>query len=147
MVCFYFLGFFPLPFPHRKKRKKEKKKQGLNVTISKRQHSSRHSREYYDAPKVFARSHQSSDDDDSARAAVLSSSKALSILFIPSLKEVSTCQVIWCIRIHPLVWCSDAVCFHSMNTSAYIFSMFMKWPLVKHGFNPQCFTSHGCQCI
>ena len=49
--------------------------------------SSRHSREYYDAPKAFARSHQSSDDDESARAAVLSSSKALSILFIPSLKE------------------------------------------------------------
>ncbi|RVW14079.1 Serine/threonine-protein kinase 24 [Vitis vinifera] len=49
--------------------------------------SSRHSREYYDAPKAFARSRQSSDDDESARAAVLSSSKALSILFIPSLKE------------------------------------------------------------
>eukprot|EP00261_Vitis_vinifera_P031599 XP_019072842.1 PREDICTED: germinal center kinase 1 isoform X4 [Vitis vinifera] len=66
---------------------KRKTEQITSSSDSSRQHSSRHSREYYDAPKAFARSRQSSDDDESARAAVLSSSKALSILFIPSLKE------------------------------------------------------------
>ncbi|KAJ6301566.1 hypothetical protein OIU77_015803 [Salix suchowensis] len=47
--------------------------------------SSRSSREYFDAPKAFARSQQAIDIEESARIA--SSSTPLSVLLIPSLKE------------------------------------------------------------
>uniref|UniRef100_A0A6N2NJ79 non-specific serine/threonine protein kinase n=1 Tax=Salix viminalis TaxID=40686 RepID=A0A6N2NJ79_SALVM len=56
--------------------------------------SSRSSREYFDAPKAFARSQQAIDVEESARIA--SSSTPLSVLLIPSLKEVSN-QMILCI--------------------------------------------------
>ncbi|KAK9265764.1 hypothetical protein L1049_003382 [Liquidambar formosana] len=49
--------------------------------------SSRHSHEYYDAQRVFTRSHQASDDEESARISAASSSVPLSVLLIPSLKE------------------------------------------------------------
>ncbi|XP_057976429.1 uncharacterized protein LOC131163733 isoform X2 [Malania oleifera] len=49
--------------------------------------SSRHSREYFDAPKVLPRSRQPSDDDESARLSAAASSASLSSLLIPSLKE------------------------------------------------------------
>lgn len=49
--------------------------------------SLRQSHEYVDAPKVFPRSSQASDDEESAK--VIAQSAALSILLIPSLKEVS----------------------------------------------------------
>lgn len=48
----------------------------------------RNSQEYFDAPKVLPRSRNASDDEDSAKA--LSASASLSVLLIPSLKEVST---------------------------------------------------------
>ncbi|KAL5131679.1 Serine/threonine-protein kinase svkA [Glycine soja] len=47
--------------------------------------SSRPSREYFDAPKAFSRSHYSIDDEESAK--IISSSVPLSVLLIPSLKE------------------------------------------------------------
>ncbi|CAN6694325.1 unnamed protein product [Malus baccata var. baccata] len=47
--------------------------------------SSRQSHEYFDARKAFPRSSQASDDEESAK--VISSSAALSIVLIPSLKE------------------------------------------------------------
>ncbi|XP_050370938.1 uncharacterized protein LOC126788948 [Argentina anserina] len=47
--------------------------------------SSRQSHDYFDAPKASSRSSQASDDDESEK--VLSSSAALSMLLIPSLKE------------------------------------------------------------
>ncbi|KAF8411130.1 hypothetical protein HHK36_003669 [Tetracentron sinense] len=49
--------------------------------------SSSHSHEYFDAQKVLPRSRQASDDEESARISAASSSPALSILLIPSLKE------------------------------------------------------------
>ncbi|KAA8526814.1 hypothetical protein F0562_008957 [Nyssa sinensis] len=49
--------------------------------------SSRQSRNYFDAQKVFPRSRQASDEEDSARISAASSSAPLSILLIPSLKE------------------------------------------------------------
>ncbi|XP_007021552.2 PREDICTED: germinal center kinase 1 isoform X2 [Theobroma cacao] len=48
--------------------------------------SSRGSREYFDAQRVFPRSRQPSDDEENAKIA--SSSVSLSMLLIPSLKEV-----------------------------------------------------------
>ncbi|XVF18797.1 hypothetical protein REPUB_Repub11eG0054200 [Reevesia pubescens] len=48
--------------------------------------SSRSSREYFDAQKLFARSRQPSDDEENAKIA--SSSVPISMLLIPSLKEV-----------------------------------------------------------
>ncbi|KAF2286043.1 hypothetical protein GH714_009891 [Hevea brasiliensis] len=48
--------------------------------------SSRSSRDYYDAQRVFPRSRQASEDEESSRIA--SSSAPLSVLFLPSLKEV-----------------------------------------------------------
>ncbi|XP_058001473.1 uncharacterized protein LOC110666280 isoform X2 [Hevea brasiliensis] len=45
------------------------------------------SRDYYDAQRVFPRSRQASEDEESSRIA--SSSAPLSVLFLPSLKEVS----------------------------------------------------------
>ena len=56
----------------------------------------RSTREYFAAPKVFSRSRQASDDEESARIA--SSAAPLSVLLIPSLKEVSN-QVILCINL------------------------------------------------
>ncbi|KAL2496375.1 Protein kinase superfamily protein [Forsythia ovata] len=50
--------------------------------------SSRPSRDYFDAQKAFSGSHQASDDEDNARTAASSSSAPLSLLLIPSLKEV-----------------------------------------------------------
>ncbi|PKI37653.1 hypothetical protein CRG98_041946 [Punica granatum] len=49
--------------------------------------SSRNSQEYFDAPKVLPRSRNASDDEESAKT--LSASAPLSVLLIPSLKEVS----------------------------------------------------------
>ncbi|KAL2496428.1 Protein kinase superfamily protein [Forsythia ovata] len=48
----------------------------------------RPSRDYFDAQKAFSGSHQASDDEDNARTAASSSSAPLSLLLIPSLKEV-----------------------------------------------------------
>ncbi|XP_043807145.1 serine/threonine-protein kinase 3/4 isoform X3 [Manihot esculenta] len=48
--------------------------------------SSRSSREYFDAQRVFPRSQQASEDEESTRIA--SSSAPLSVLLMPSLKEV-----------------------------------------------------------
>ncbi|OMO53506.1 hypothetical protein COLO4_36710 [Corchorus olitorius] len=48
--------------------------------------SSRSSREYFDAQRLFPRSRQASDDEENAKVA--SSSVPLSMLLIPSLKEV-----------------------------------------------------------
>ncbi|KAL6999546.1 non-specific serine,threonine protein kinase [Sarracenia purpurea var. burkii] len=50
--------------------------------------SSRHSRDYFNAQKVYPRSSQASDEEDSARLAAASLSAPLSMLLIPSLKEV-----------------------------------------------------------
>ncbi|KAK3034987.1 hypothetical protein RJ639_033365 [Escallonia herrerae] len=52
--------------------------------------SSRHSQDYFDALKAFPKPRQASDEEDSARTAALSSSAPLSVLLIPSLKEVSS---------------------------------------------------------
>nr|XP_027064486.1 germinal center kinase 1-like isoform X2 [Coffea arabica] len=51
---------------------------------------SRHTEEYLDAQKALPRSHQTSDEEDAARSSAASSSAPLSILLIPSLKEVIT---------------------------------------------------------
>ncbi|GKV47219.1 hypothetical protein SLEP1_g54136 [Rubroshorea leprosula] len=53
--------------------------------------SSRDSLEYFDAQRAFPRSRQASHDDEKAKIA--SSSAPLSMLLIPSLKEVRTK---WC---------------------------------------------------
>lgn len=47
----------------------------------------RHSREYFDAPKVLSRLHQATDNKDIARTAAESSSVPLSVLLIPSLND------------------------------------------------------------
>lgn len=52
--------------------------------------SSRHSEDYFDVQKAFPRSRQISDEEDAARSSAASSSPPLSILLIPSLKEVIT---------------------------------------------------------
>lgn len=49
----------------------------------------RHSRDYFDAQKALSGSRQSNDEDN-ARTAAVSSSAPLSLLLIPSLKEVNT---------------------------------------------------------
>jgi hypothetical protein len=75
---------------------KKKKKQVLVITIFKEQHFYlRHSREYFDAQKGFSRSQHASDDEESLKIA--SSSVPLSVLLIPSLKEVSTQKCLLCI--------------------------------------------------
>ncbi|KAM7492569.1 hypothetical protein LguiA_035490 [Lonicera macranthoides] len=53
--------------------------------------SVRHSRDYFDALKAFPRSHQATEEPDSARTSASSSlpSSPLSVLVIPSLKEVT----------------------------------------------------------
>ncbi|XP_060191087.1 uncharacterized protein LOC132620429 isoform X2 [Lycium barbarum] len=54
--------------------------------------TSRHSRDYLDAQKVFSRSRHTSDDEDSARTHAAPSSATLSVLLIPSLKEAATSE-------------------------------------------------------
>ncbi|CAL5341975.1 unnamed protein product [Camellia sinensis] len=49
--------------------------------------SSRHSRDFFDAQKVFQRSRQASDEEDNARVVAASLSAPLSMLLIPSLKD------------------------------------------------------------
>ncbi|XP_027061643.1 germinal center kinase 1-like isoform X1 [Coffea eugenioides] len=51
---------------------------------------SRHTEEYLDAQKALPKSRQTSDEEDAARSSAASSSAPLSILLIPSLKEVIT---------------------------------------------------------
>ena len=66
-----------------------KKKNNLVITIFKgKNFYLRHSREYFDAQKGFSRSYHTSDDEESVKIAP--SSVPLSVLLIPSLKEVST---------------------------------------------------------
>ncbi|XP_075488806.1 uncharacterized protein LOC142527768 isoform X1 [Primulina tabacum] len=50
--------------------------------------SSRHSHDYFDAQKAFARSHPSSDDEDNSRSYAAALSTPLSVLLIPALKDV-----------------------------------------------------------
>lgn len=50
--------------------------------------SPRRGREYVDAQKGFARSHHPNDEEENARLSAASSSAALSVLFMPSLKEI-----------------------------------------------------------
>ncbi|KAL6554221.1 hypothetical protein OROMI_019894 [Orobanche minor] len=52
---------------------------------------SSHSRDYFDAQKAFSRSHNASDDEDNAKSSAAALSAPLSILLIPSLKDVSSC--------------------------------------------------------
>lgn len=67
----------------------EKKSQGMFIAIVKGWYFYlRHSRDYFDAQKGFSRPQYESDDEESLKVA--SSSVALSVLLIPSLKEVST---------------------------------------------------------
>lgn len=47
---------------------------------------SRSSRDYFDAQRFFPRSRQPSDDEENAK--IISSSVSLSMLLIPSIKEV-----------------------------------------------------------
>ncbi|XP_009596197.1 uncharacterized protein [Nicotiana tomentosiformis] len=54
--------------------------------------SSRHSRDYLDAQKVFSRSRHASDEEDGARTYAAPSSATLSVLLIPSLKEAATSE-------------------------------------------------------
>lgn len=54
--------------------------------------SSRHSRDYLDAQKVFSRSRHTSDEEDGARTYAAPSSATLSVLLIPSLKEAATSE-------------------------------------------------------
>lgn len=54
--------------------------------------SSRHSRDYLDAQKVFSRSRHTSDEEDGARTYPIPSSATLSVLLIPSLKEAATSE-------------------------------------------------------
>ncbi|KAK4355389.1 hypothetical protein RND71_024360 [Anisodus tanguticus] len=54
--------------------------------------TSRHSRDYLDAQKVFSRSRHTSDDEDGARTYAAPSSATLSVLLIPSLKEAATSE-------------------------------------------------------
>lgn len=54
--------------------------------------SSRHSRDYLDAQKVFSRSRHTSDEEDGARTYAAPSSATLSVLLIPSLKETATSE-------------------------------------------------------
>ncbi|XP_055823482.1 uncharacterized protein LOC129891993 [Solanum dulcamara] len=54
--------------------------------------SSRHSRDYLDAQKVFSRSRHTSDEEDGARTYAAPSSATLSFLLIPSLKEAATSE-------------------------------------------------------
>ncbi|CAN4104203.1 unnamed protein product [Withania somnifera] len=54
--------------------------------------SSRHSRDYLDAQKLFSRSRHTSDEEDGARTHATPSSATLSVLLIPSLKEAATSE-------------------------------------------------------
>ncbi|KAM3396053.1 serine/threonine-protein kinase 3/4 isoform X1 [Capsicum galapagoense] len=54
--------------------------------------SSRHSRDYLDAQKVFSRSRHPNDEEDGARTHAAPSSATLSVLLIPSLKEAATSE-------------------------------------------------------
>ncbi|CAN4102914.1 unnamed protein product [Withania somnifera] len=54
--------------------------------------SSRHSRDYLDAQKVFSRSRHTSDEEDGARTHAAPLSATLSVLLIPSLKEAATSE-------------------------------------------------------
>ncbi|KAA3467680.1 serine/threonine-protein kinase 26 isoform X1 [Gossypium australe] len=54
--------------------------------VSNSSDSSRSSRDYFDAQRFFPRSRQPSDDEENAK--IISSSVSLSMLLIPSLKEV-----------------------------------------------------------
>lgn len=56
-------------------------------------------REYIDAQRGMSRSHYASDDEESAR--IISSSAPLSVLLIPSLKEVK--KRIYLILVFPTV--------------------------------------------
>lgn len=49
----------------------------------------RYSRDYFDAQKAFTRSRPASEDVENARNAAAALSAPLSLLLIPSLKEVS----------------------------------------------------------
>lgn len=56
----------------------------------------RHFRDYFNEKRAFPRSRQASDEEDSARIAAASVSAPLSMLIIPSIKEVRTFKL--CIR-------------------------------------------------
>lgn len=56
---------------------------------------SRYSRDYFDAQKAFSRSHHASDADDNARSSAAALSAPLSVLLIPSLKDVSTARLMF----------------------------------------------------
>lgn len=69
-------------------KKKNKKTVFLLQFLKEKNFYLRHSREYFDAQKGFLRSHHTSDEEESQKIAP--PSVPLSVLLIPSLKEVST---------------------------------------------------------